>query len=118
MPPEEQESIQELKDPSVITSANGTTHTTEEATVCVCDLDMFVHIQLLKESPAVLPLGKLCEENAYSYEGHPGQQSYLIKNGKKIKVVASVQATGHQTKALGDWKQTRAVDHEQQMETE
>ena len=30
--------------------------------ICVCDLDMFVQTQLLKESPVVLSLGKLCEE--------------------------------------------------------
>ena len=39
-------------------TANGTTHTTEEATVCICDLDMFVQVQLLKASPAALSLGK------------------------------------------------------------
>ena len=43
-------------------SANGTTYTAEEATVFVCDLDMLVQTQLLKESPVVLSLGKLCEE--------------------------------------------------------
>ena len=57
--PEEQETVQQSKDPSVIMTANGTTHTTEKATVCVCDLGMFVQVQLLKESPAVLSLGKL-----------------------------------------------------------
>ena len=59
--PEEQETIK--KDPSVIMTAIGTTHTTEEATVYVCDLDMFVQVQFLRESPAILSLGKLCEEN-------------------------------------------------------
>ena len=44
--PEEPETIQTLKDPSVIVTADGTTHTTVEATVYVCDLDMFVQVQL------------------------------------------------------------------------
>ena len=44
-------------------TANGTTHTTEEAIVSVCDLDMFVPVQLLKETPAVLSLGNLREAN-------------------------------------------------------
>ena len=35
-------------------TVNGTTHTTEKATVHVCDLDMFLQLQVLKESPAVL----------------------------------------------------------------
>ena len=66
--PEEKETIRKSKGPSVTVTANGTTHTREEATVSVCALDMSVKVQLLKESPAVLSLGKLCEENSYSYE--------------------------------------------------
>ena len=46
--PEEQETIQNSKVPSVILTVNGTTHTTEEATIHVCDLDMSVEVQLLK----------------------------------------------------------------------
>ena len=38
-------------------------------------------VDSLKESPAVLSLGKLCEENGYSYNDI--QPSYLIKNGRK-----------------------------------
>ena len=41
----EEETIQKLKDPSVIMTASGTTQTTEEATVCVCDVDMFLQVQ-------------------------------------------------------------------------
>ena len=59
--PEEPATIQKLKDPSVFMTANGT-HTTEEATENVCDLDKFVQVQSLKESLPVLSLGKLCEE--------------------------------------------------------
>ena len=57
---EEQETIQKSNDPSVLMSAHGTTHMTEDVTVYVCDLDMFVQDELLKESPVVLSLGKLC----------------------------------------------------------
>ena len=60
--PEEKETIQKSKDPSVIMSADGTTRTTEEATIYVCDLDMFVQFHLVKEPPAVLSLGTLCEK--------------------------------------------------------
>ena len=56
-----EETIRKSKDPPVIVTASGATHTTEEATVFVCDLDMFVEVQLLKESHAVLSLVKLCE---------------------------------------------------------
>ena len=46
--PKEQETIQKSKDPSVIMTAHGTTHTTEEASVYLFDLDMFVQVQFLK----------------------------------------------------------------------
>ena len=39
--PEEQDTIRKSKGPSVIMTANGTTHTAEVATVYVCDLDTF-----------------------------------------------------------------------------
>ena len=78
--------IQKSKDPSVILTALGTTRATGEATVFVCDLDMFVQVQLLRESPALLSLGKLCEENGYSCEWHPGQTSHLVNNGETKNV--------------------------------
>ena len=50
-------------------AANGTTQTSEEATVNVCDLDMLVQAFFLKESPAVLSLGNLCEETVNRMNG-------------------------------------------------
>ena len=87
---------------------------------------MLVQVQVLKESLAVLSLGKLCEENGYSYEWHPGQPSYLVKNERQTKcktdnhlVVPSVQATENQTKAPENPKRTPAVcDHERSAETQ
>ena len=84
--PKEQETIQHSKAPSAIMTANGTTHATEEATVTVCDLNMSVQAHFLKESPAVLSLGKLCEENGYLHEWHPGQPSDLVNNGRTSRV--------------------------------
>ena len=78
--PEEQETIQTQKDPSVIVTASG-----EETTFFACDLYIFVQVQLLKELPAILSLGKLYEQNGYSYQWHPGQPSYPIKNGRTIE---------------------------------
>ena len=57
--PQEQETNHRSKDPSIIKTANTLTHTTEEATENVSDLDMFVKVQWLKESPAVLFVGQL-----------------------------------------------------------
>ena len=46
------------RDPSVVMTANGTAHTTGEATVYVYDLEMFVELQVLSESLVELSLGK------------------------------------------------------------
>ena len=42
--------------------------TNEEAQVFVHDLDLFVTVQLLEETLAVLSLGKLCEDHGFSNE--------------------------------------------------
>ena len=44
----------------------GEVHTNEEAQVFVHDLNLFVTVQLLEETPAVLSLAKLCEDHGYS----------------------------------------------------
>ena len=49
-------------------TANGEVQTNEEAQVYVHDLDLFVTVQLLEDSPAVMSTGKFCEENGYSHE--------------------------------------------------
>ena len=38
-------------------------------------------MKVLENTPAVLSLGKLCDENGYSYEWINGQKPHLIKNG-------------------------------------
>ena len=50
----------------------------------VHDLNLFVTGQLLDETPAVLSLGKLCEDHGYSYESVSGQKPRLTKEGKTI----------------------------------
>ena len=57
----------------------------EEATVYVKQLDLFLTIKLLEDAPAVLPLGKLCEDHGYSYHWTRGQKPQLIKNDRRIK---------------------------------
>ena len=49
--------------PTTVVTANGEVQTNEEAQVCVHDLDLFVTVQILDDTPAVLSLGKLCEEH-------------------------------------------------------
>ena len=50
-------SIRRSKEPTVVTTANGKVESMEEATVFVKDLDVFVTMVLLEDSPAVLSLG-------------------------------------------------------------
>ena len=69
---------------TIVITANGEVQTHEEATVCVKELDMFLTMKVLENTPAVLSLGKLCDENGYSYEWINGQNPHLIKNGIRI----------------------------------
>ena len=41
-------------------------------------------MKVLENMPAVLSLGKLCDENGYSYEWINGQKPHLIKDGIRI----------------------------------
>ena len=67
--------------PMTVFTANGEVQTNEEAAVYVRELDIFLTMKLLEDTPAVLSLGKLCDEHGYSYEWINGQKPHLIKNG-------------------------------------
>ena len=70
--------------PTIVITANGEVQTHEEATVHVKELDIFLTMKVLENTPAVLSLGKLCDENGYSYEWINGQKPHLIKDGIRI----------------------------------
>ena len=70
--------------PAMVITANGEVQTHEEATVYVKELDIFLTMKVLENTPAVLSLGKLSDENEYSYEWIHGQKPHLIKNGIRI----------------------------------
>ena len=62
--------------PTTVITANGEVQTHEEATVYyVKELDTFLTVKVLENTPAVLSLGKLCDENGYSYEWINGQNT-------------------------------------------
>ena len=63
------------QDPTTVVTANGEVQTNEEAQAYVHDLDLFVTVQILDDTPAVLSLGKLCEEHSYSCEWASGQKA-------------------------------------------
>ena len=70
--------------PTIVITANGEVQTHEEAIVYVKELDIFLTMKVLDNTPAVLSLGKLCDENGYSYEWINGQKAHLIKDGIRI----------------------------------
>ena len=51
----------------------------------VKELDIFLTMKVLENTPAVLSLGKLCDEHGYSYEWITCQKPHLIKNGIRIQ---------------------------------
>ena len=51
----------------------------------VKELDIFLTLKVLEDMLAVLSLGKLCDENGYSYAWINGQQPHLIKKGFRIQ---------------------------------
>ena len=64
--------------PTIVKTANGEVQTHEEAAVYVKELDIFLTMKVLENTPAVLSLGKLRDENGYSYEWINGQKPHLI----------------------------------------
>ena len=70
--------------PTIVITANGEVQTHEEATLYIKELEKFLTMKVLEKTPAVLSLGKLCDENGYSYEWINGQKPHLIKNGIRI----------------------------------
>ena len=70
--------------PTTVITANEEVQTHEEATVYVKELGIFLTVKVLENTPA-LSLGKLCDENGYSYEWINGQKPHLMKNGIRIQ---------------------------------
>ena len=77
----ELETLTTSRSPTTVITANGEVQTHEEATVYVKELDIFLTMKVFEDTPAVLTLGKLCDENGYSHEWINGQKPHLIKNG-------------------------------------
>ena len=51
--------------PTILTTANGEVRTHEEAIVYIKELENFLTMKVLENTPAVLSLGKLFVENGY-----------------------------------------------------
>ena len=62
--------------PTIVKTANGEVQTQEEAIVYVKELDMFLTMKVLENTPAASSLGKLCDENGYSCEWINGKDTF------------------------------------------
>ena len=82
---DEMETLWRSRIPTVIT-ANGEVQTNGEAQVYVHDLDLFVTVQILEDTPVLL-LGKLCDEHGCFYKWVSGKQPRLTKQGKKKHIL-------------------------------
>ena len=80
----ELETMMISKNPTTVVTANGEVQTREEATMYIKELDLLVTVMLLEETPAVLSLGKLCEDHGFSYHWTSSQKAHLTKKGKRI----------------------------------
>ena len=61
--------------PTIVITANGELQAHQEATVSVKELDISLKMKVLENTPAVLSLGQLCDENGYSHEWINGQKT-------------------------------------------
>ena len=74
----EMETLTTSCSPTTVITANGEVQTHEEASVYVKELDIFLTMKVFEDTPAVLSLGKLCDENGYFYAWINGQKPHLI----------------------------------------
>ena len=80
----ELETMRTSKSPMTVMTANGEVRTTEEATVYVKQLDLLVKVMLLEETPAVLSLGKLCEDHGVHLPLDQLSKTTSHQKGKRI----------------------------------
>ena len=86
---DEMDTLRRSRNPTTLVTANGEVQTNEEAQVYVKDHDLFITVQLLEETPAVLSLGKFCSEYGCSYEWKNGETPRLTPYGKTIACITN-----------------------------
>ena len=67
--------------PSTVITANGEVQTHEEAIVHVKELDIFLTKKVLENTPAVLSVGKLCDETGIPTNGSMVKNHISLKTG-------------------------------------
>ena len=73
----EMDTLTESRSLTIVTTANGEVQTHEEATVYVKELDIFLTMKVHEDTPAVSSLGKLCDEDGYSYSWFNGKKNHI-----------------------------------------
>ena len=67
--------------PTIVKTANGEVQTHEEAIVYVKEFEKFLTMKVLENTPAVLSLGKLCDETGISTNGSMVKNHISLKTG-------------------------------------
>ena len=80
----EVETMRTSRSPTTVMTANGEVQTREEGTVYVKELDLFVTVVLLEETPAVLSLWKLCEDHGKTYHWTSGENHISPKMAREF----------------------------------
>ena len=75
--------------PTIVITANGEVQTQEGAIVYVKELDMFLTMKVLENTPAVLSLWKLCDENGCSNEWINGLNHISLKT--EIRIICNTE---------------------------
>ena len=75
----ELETIRVSRDPTTDITTSDEMQTNGETTVYVHDLGLFVTVQIREDTPAVLSLGKLCEDHGYACSWFSGQKPHLLQ---------------------------------------
>ena len=76
--------IEKVEKPFTVLTATGEVEINEDAQVFVHDLDLFVTVRLLAETPAVLSLSMLCSKLGVYWSGKLAKLHDWSKNGKTI----------------------------------
>ena len=90
----ELETVTTSRSPTTVITVNGEVQTHEEATVYVKELDTFLTMKVLEDTPAVLSLGKLCDKHGYSHEWINGQNHISLKT---VFGCSATQRTSYQS---------------------
>ena len=83
----EMDALTTPRSPTTVIKANREVQTHEEASIHVRELDIFLTMKVLENTPAVLSLGMLCDEHGYSYEWINGLKPHLTKKVFEFSVI-------------------------------